>query len=58
MISEEKYNQLLKENKILERKYKEKQRQFNALADYLKVKFEYSDRRIFNIIERFVKKTE
>lgn len=58
MISEEKYNELLKENKKLEKKYKEKQRQLNALVDYLKVKYEYSDYRIFNIIERFIKRSE
>lgn len=58
MDSEEKYNKLLRENKILERKYKEKQRQFNALVDYLKVKYEFSDYRIFNIIEKFTKRCE
>lgn len=58
MVSEEKYNQLLKESKTLERKYKEKQRQFNALVEHLKLKYDYSDYRIFNIIEKFIKKTE
>lgn len=58
MISEEQYQELLKENKKLEKRYKEKQRQLNALVEHLQVKYEYTTRRIFNIIERYIKKSE
>lgn len=54
----EQYNELLSKTRKLEKKYNDKVRQFNALVDYLKVKYEYSDYRIFNIIERNIKKSE
>lgn len=58
MISQEKYDEVMKENKKLEKKFKEKQRQFNALVEHLKLKYDYSDYRIFNIIEKYVKRSE
>lgn len=58
MVSEEKYQELLKENKKLDKKCKEKQREINALVEHLQLKYEYTNRRIFNIIERYIKKSE
>lgn len=54
-MNEENYESLLKENKKLQKKCKDKQEIINALTEHLQVKYEYTKRRIFNIIELYKK---
>ena len=46
---------LEKENKKLQKKLKEKQTEVNALVQHLTFKYEYSQKRIFHIIENYKK---
>ena len=50
------YNELKNKYNKLDKKYKEKQIQVSALSEHLRKVYEYSERKIFNIIERYKNK--
>lgn len=52
-MNEESYQELLKENKKLQKRCKDKQETINALVEHLQIKYEYTNRHIGNIIETY-----